>query len=56
MHTLPTFDSCTKCLSGPGKIHNHTVPGHGCVYDHYTTERSFDSQATWVIDVLGLLY
>ena len=24
--------------------------------DDFTTERSFDSQATWVIDVLGLFF
>ena len=29
--------------------------GHRCM-DDLTTERSFDSQATWVIDVLGLLF
>ena len=29
-------------------------PGHGCMND-LTTERSLDSQATWVIDELGLL-
>ena len=28
--------------------------GHGCI-DDLTTERSFDLQTTWVIDVLGLL-
>ena len=27
-------------------------PGHGCI-DDFTIERSFESQATWVIDVLG---
>ena len=27
--------------------------GHGCMND-LTTESSFDSQATWVINVLGL--
>ena len=30
-------------------------PGHGCIYD-LTTELSFDSQATWVIDVFGFLF
>ena len=29
--------------------------GHGC-NDDLTTEHSFDSQATWVIDVLGLYF
>ena len=28
-------------------------PGHGCM-DDLTSDRSFDSQATYVIDVLGL--
>ena len=28
-------------------------PVHGCM-DEFTTERGFDSKATWVIDVLGL--
>ena len=30
-------------------------PGHGCMND-LSTECSIDSQATWVIDVLGLFY
>ena len=30
-------------------------PDHGCM-DDLTTERSFVSQATWVIDVLGLFF
>ena len=30
-------------------------PGHGCM-DDLTTGRSFDSLATWVIDVLGLFW
>ena len=43
-----------------GRIHGHTpfatqFPGHGCIYD-LTTELSFDSQATWVIDVFGFLF
>ena len=41
-------------------IHDRTpssnqIPGHGCMND-LTTERSFDSQAMWVTDVLGLLF
>ena len=28
------------------------IIGHGCM-DHLTNKRSFDSQDTWVIDVLG---
>ena len=31
------------------------VPGHRCM-DNLTTERSFDSQAIWVIRVLGLFF
>ena len=30
-------------------------PGHGCMYD-LTTERSFDSQAMWVINVFDFLF
>ena len=30
-------------------------PGQGCM-DDLTTERSVSSQATWVIDVLGLFF
>ena len=30
-------------------------PGHGCM-DDLTTEISFDSQALWVIDVLGIYF
>ena len=39
-----------------GKIHPIATkfPRHGCTDDH-TTERSFDSQATWVINVLGFI-
>ena len=29
-------------------------PGHGCM-DDLATERSFDSQTTWVIDVFRLM-
>ena len=44
----------------PGIIHNHTPDypqfhGHGCI-DDIKNERSFDSQAMWVIDVLDLLF
>ena len=52
---MPTFSSCTKCL---GTIHDNTpgwyqLPWHGCT-DGLTFEHDFDSQATGVIDVLGL--
>ena len=30
-------------------------PGHECT-DDLTTERGFDTQATWVIDVLGFIF
>ena len=55
---MPTFNSCTKCLGSPGIINDlkpdcHPVCGHGCM-DDVTTERSFDSLATCVIDVLGV--
>ena len=30
-------------------------PGYRCM-DYLTTERSFDSQVTWVIDVIGLFF
>ena len=58
--TVPTFNSCTKCMGSPGIINDrtsdcHQSPGHGCI-DDLTTERSFDSQATWVIDMLDLFF
>ena len=51
---MPTFNSFTECV---GIMHDltpdcHPFPGHGCV-DDLITVRSFDLQATWVIDVLG---
>ena len=45
-------------MDSPGIIHDRTPdchPGHVCMVD-LTTERSFDSQVTWVIDVLGLFF
>ena len=45
-----TFDSCRT-----GRPIATKFPGHGSMIDQ-TTERSFDSQATWVIDVLGLCF
>ena len=43
----------------PGKMCSHPIatsfPGHVCIND-LTTERSFDSQALWVIDVLDLFF
>ena len=58
--TVPTFNSCTKCVGSAGKIHDHTpdcqpVSWVG-MHDDLATERRFDSQATWVIDMLGLFF
>ena len=59
--TVPTFNSCTKCVGSLGIIYDHPrpfatqFPGHGCMSD-LTTERSFDSQGRGVIDVLGLYF
>ena len=39
--TVPTFNSCTKCMGSPGIIHDRTT---------------IAAQPTWVIDVLGLLF
>ena len=55
--TVPTFNSCTKCL---GTIHDckpacHQFHWHRCK-DRLKIERDFDSQTTWVIDVLGLYF
>ena len=56
--TVPTFNSCTKCRGQPG--HNtrpraRSFMRNGCM-DDLTTERGFDSQATWVINVLSLYF
>ena len=58
--TVPTFNSCTECVGSPGMIHDCRLdftqcPGHKYMVD-LTTERNFDSQATCVIDVLGLYF
>ena len=53
--TVPTFNSCTKCVGSPGIIHDRMPqlsPGSPCM-DDLTTERSIDSQATRVIDVFA---
>ena len=49
MVTVPTFNFCTKCVGRPGMIHDRTpkFPGHEFL-DDFTTEQSFDSQATYV--------
>ena len=57
---MPIFNSCTECVDRPGLLHNRTpdcspvswVWMHGG--PHSWTCCSFDSQATWVIDVCGL--
>ena len=56
--TVPIFNPSIKCLGSPGITHDHmpiatAFPGHRCI-DYFKTERDFDSQATWVISVLGL--
>ena len=60
VHRVPTFNSCTKCVGSLDIKHDrtpdcHTVSSHGCM-DDLTSERSFNSQATGVIDVLGLSF
>ena len=47
-------------MGSPGIIHDctphcHIASWHGCM-DNLKTERNFDLQATWVNDVLGLLF
>ena len=51
-YTVPTFNSCTKSVRRPSKIHDRTTTfhWHGCM-DGITIDRSFDSHATSVIDV-----
>ena len=56
--TVSTFNFCTKCVGSPCRQHGTSpiaiqFPGNGCM-DDLTTERSFESQATWTIDVFGL--
>ena len=59
--TVPTFNSCTKCMSSRGISHDRMPDCHhiswvyGCM-DDLTTESSLDSQATGVIDVLGSFF
>ena len=59
-YTVPTFNSCTKYAGSQGIVHDripdcHHFPGYGCM-DDLTTERSFDSQASCVINVFGLFF
>ena len=61
---MPPFYSCTKCVDSPGIIHYHTPDCHPVswawmlpqVPADLTTERRFDSQGTWDIDVPGLIF
>ena len=55
---MPTLNSCTKRLGSLSIILIDTrLSGHTCrCIGDLTTERSFDSQATWVIDMLGLFF
>ena len=60
--TVPPFNSCPKCMGSPG----HNTRPHAQLPPNFTdmdawmtslfTERSFDSQATYVIDALGLFF
>ena len=58
--TVPAFNSCTECRGRPSIIHSRTPDCHPVSWEwmrpevpYLTIERSFDSQATWFIDVLG---
>ena len=56
-----TFNSCTKCVGSPDRMHNRTPDFHpvfrvqGCM-DTLITERSIDLQATWAIAWLIFLH
>ena len=59
--TVPTFNSCIKCVGMPGIIYDCTPDCHPVSWawmrphvPDLTTARSFDSQATCAIGVLGL--
>ena len=58
--TVPSLYCCIKSVRCPGIQHYPHArlppfPGHGCM-DDLTVERSFDLQATRVIDVLDLFF
>ena len=60
MHTVLTFNYCTKCVGSRGIAHDRSpdsdqFTGHGCI-DDLTTERSFGSRATWVIRCALLIF
>ena len=56
--TVTASNFCTRCRGSPDIPYTPArpiataFPGHGCM-DDLTTERSFDSPATWAIDWLG---
>ena len=58
---VPRFNSCTHYVGAvraeytTGRPIAIQFPGNGCM-DDLTTESSFHSQATWVINVLGLFF
>ena len=59
-HTVATLNSCTECVSCPAIVHDRTPDCYpvswACmppqVPDFTVTKCSFESEATWVIDVL----
>ena len=61
---MSAFISCFQCVGSPGIIQDRTLDCHILVVlwawkrsqvSDLTPERGFDSQSTWVIDVLSLL-
>ena len=58
--TVPTFNSCTKCVGSPGILHNRTPDWHpvSWVWIHGWPQNwsSFDSQTSCVINVFGLFF
>ena len=58
--TVSAFNFCTKCLGIPGIMHDCTPNCHPVFWawmrPHVPDFASFDSNATWVIDVFGLFF
>ena len=57
MATMPAFNSCTKCVGILGIKHDRTSNCHLVSWAHVpdlTTYRTFDCQATWIIDMFGI--
>ena len=59
--TVPIYNSCTKCVDSPGKIHDrlHAAPPSFLGIDAWMTSKlnvALISQVTWVIYVLGLFW